>query len=170
MMPTGFVDYGIDVPLDAQRRAAHAANLARYLSTATLGELAELVGALAAELGTVRNLPVVLDLQRVQSRLEAAAGLMEGGVGGMTAWPQIERSSRAQWRSLPADLRDEIAMKMHQGMLNAAQALLAAPQQYEAIWTVEQAGIPLVLMGVKTDLVPASIAYPSPGPCRPTRR
>jgi len=56
--------------LDVIRTYAHHANLARYLAGASLADLAQLVGALSAELVTVRGIQVAEPLGTVVSRLE----------------------------------------------------------------------------------------------------
>lgn len=63
---------GISQYYDAELARRAAFNLAHYLSTATLAELAGLTGALAAEC-SYRGLYVADLLGSIQARLEAAA-------------------------------------------------------------------------------------------------
>lgn len=56
--------------LAATRAALAARNLAMHLSRASLAELADLVGALSAELVTVRGIQVAEPLGLVAARLE----------------------------------------------------------------------------------------------------
>jgi hypothetical protein len=60
--------------LAAVRAHQHSVNLAHYLSQAPLSELIDLVGALSAELVTVRGYSVAEPLGLVSARLEYYMG------------------------------------------------------------------------------------------------